>query len=125
MPSPRHFRRPIGFLAIVLCACAESVLFEPINTQPLQPPDIYRTWWSEVEACTGVDAAFERVRWLQADVIRNLEDDSEHVGAWDPPHTIYIKADRLTFEGGVKHEMAHDQLQTRDHGSPAFRRCGG
>ncbi|HEY5644604.1 MAG TPA: hypothetical protein VIS76_01560 [Pseudomonadales bacterium] len=124
MPSPRHYPRAIAFLALLLCACVESVL-EPVNTRQLEPPAIYRTWWSEVEACTGVTGRFERVRWLEADVIRNREKGTEHVGAWDPPHTIYIQSDRLLYERGVKHEMVHDLRQTANHGSSAFRRCAG
>lgn len=65
------------------------------------------------------------MRGLQANVIRNREEGTEHVGAWEPPHTIYIKVDRVMFEGGVKREMAHNLLQTSDHASPTFLRCGG
>ncbi len=124
MPSPRQLLGPLCLLPVLLGSCSE-VAFEPVNPRPLDPPGIYRSWWAEVEACADVRAAFERVSWYEADRLINREAGTEHVGAWWPPHTIYVDSGYLLFEGGVKHEMLHDLLQTRDHSSPLFTRCAG
>lgn len=122
--SPRHRVRACLLLSLAIYACSESN-FEPVDVHPLVPPPVYRTWWTEVEACLGVTAPFERVSWYEAARLVNRDTGGEHVGAWQPPHTIYIDSDYLLFVEGVKHEMVHDLLQTRDHGSDAFLRCAG
>lgn len=109
---------------MAIYACGESN-FEPVDVQPLIPPPVYRTWWNEVAACTGVTAPFEQVTWYEASQLIDRETGMDHVGAWKPPHTIYIHSDYLLYVEGVKHEMVHEQLQTRDHRTEAFLRCAG
>ena len=123
MPSPRHYL-PGPLLAALLLGCGESN-FEPVAPRPLDPPLVYRIWWSEVEACIGTQAPFERVRWYQAENIVDTDAGTEHDGAWYPPHTIYIRSDRLFYTKVIKHEMVHELLQRRDHDSLFFRACAG
>ncbi|UCC72790.1 MAG: hypothetical protein JSV86_20950 [Gemmatimonadota bacterium] len=105
-------------------ACSEST-FEPIDVRPLDPPQIYETWWAEVAACVSVAAPFDRVSWYEAERLINRETGTDHIGAWLPPHNIYIRTNRLLYIEGVKHEMVHDLLQTRNHYSELFVRCAG
>jgi hypothetical protein len=109
---------------LAFCACGESN-FEPVDVHPLAPPRVYRTWWTEVSACTGVSAPFERVHWYEARHLINRDTGRDHVGAWKPPHSIYIHSHYLLYMEGVKHEMVHELLQTRDHSSDAFLSCAG
>ncbi|NIN73379.1 MAG: hypothetical protein GTO46_15935 [Gemmatimonadetes bacterium] len=111
-------------LPLAFYACGESNL-EPVDVYPLVPPPVYRTWWTEVAACTDVTARFERVTWYEAGQLINRETGMDHVGAWVPPHNIYVHSDYLLYTEGVKHEMVHELLQTRDHDSTAFLRCAG
>lgn len=124
MPSPRRLLRPLCLLPVLLGSCTE-VGFEPVNVRPLDPPSVYRSWWAEVETCADVRAPFRRVTWYEAERLINRKAGSEHVGAWWPPHTIYVDSDYLLYEAGVKHEMLHDLLQATDHSSPLFERCAG
>ncbi len=110
-------------LALV-CACSETN-FEPVNTRRLFPPDLYRTWWGEVEECSETEGRFERVEWFTAREIINAEAGSEHPGAWLPPHQIYVEDRFVLSEAVVKHEMVHELLQLEHHGSPAFGSCAG
>jgi hypothetical protein len=122
--SPRHYLRAYLLLPLAIFACGESN-FEPQDVYPLVPPRIYRTWWTEVAACTGSTAPFERVTWYEAGHLIERDTGSDHVGAWHPPHTSYIHSNYLLYVEGVKHEMVHEILQTRDHSSDAFLRCAG
>lgn len=122
--SPRHRVRAYLLLLLAIYACGTSNL-EPLDVSPLAPPRVYRTWWTDVSACVGVTATFERVRWYEAGHLINRETGSDHVGAWKPPHTIYVHSNYLLYMEGVKHEMVHELLQTRDHSSDAFLRCAG
>ncbi|NNG15417.1 MAG: hypothetical protein HKM89_02970 [Gemmatimonadales bacterium] len=125
MPSSSGHRRQAGLLLpLLVFACTQSNL-EPENARPLEPPPSYHSWWAEVEGCTGISAPLARVRWYEAERLINREAGTEHVGAWSPPHTIFIRSDRLLFEAGVKHEMVHDLLQVMEHDSPVFVRCAG
>lgn len=113
-----------GLVLAAFAACGEGN-FEPVNPQPLVPPDIYRLWWDEMQTCTGIAAPFGRVAWFQADRLINRETGTQHAGAWIPPHTIYVLSRHLLHARAVKHEMAHELLQRRDHESDAFERCAG
>jgi hypothetical protein len=114
----------ISLAAALGLSCAESN-FEPVAPQRLDPPEVYRTWWSEVESCVGTPAIFERVRWYQAEQLVNKDEGTNHAGAWLPPHTIYVRSDKLHFKAGVKHEIVHEILQRRDHDTPLFQSCAG
>jgi hypothetical protein len=123
MPSPRHCLF-ISLAAALSLSCAESN-FEPVAPQRLDPPEVYRAWWSEVESCIGTAATFERVTWYQAEQLVNKQEGTNHAGAWLPPHTIYVRSDKLLFTAGVKHEMVHEILQRRDHDTPLYHSCAG
>lgn len=122
--SPRY--RVLAFLLLQLpiYACEASNL-EPQDVYLLVPPQVYRTWWTEVTACTGVTAPFERVTWYEASHLIDRDTGADHVGAWKPPHDIFIHSEYLLYVEGVKHEMVHELLQARDHSSGAYLRCAG
>lgn len=123
---PRRYPIVLPLMAALYAgACAEAGNFEPVGTRPLDPPGLYRTWWSEVEACAQISAPFDRVDWYEADHLINTERDSRHPGAWRPPHAIYVSSRHLLSRPVVKHEIVHDLLQRKDHGSPLFLRCAG
>jgi hypothetical protein len=125
MPSsPRHPWQASLLVLLLIAACAESNL-EPENVRPLDPLPIYSSWWGELERCIGETASFQRVTWYEADQLVDRDNGTEHVGAWRPPHTIFIQSGKLLFEAGVKHEMVHDILQTKEHDSPMFLNCAG
>ncbi len=117
-------RRSLSYLLLLPFATACTRL-APVETEAervFPPPDTYRTWYAEVEQCSGFSGVFERVTWVEAEVY-----DKEGVrrsGAWRPPHTIYLDPQlvRATCDtvpdGGacfrqqnVKHEMLHDLRQ--------------
>ena len=102
--------------------CLES--FAPAGAKEFTPPDIYRTWWAEVEACAQLSGDFSRVEWYE--VPGSRYDCSAYptgcAGSWHPPHTIYVAQAWENDPRVVKHEMLHDLLQRGDH-PPVFRTC--
>src|SRR5713226_8484233 len=32
---------------------------------PFTPPAVYRTWWTQIEACAGLWGDFDRVEWYE------------------------------------------------------------
>lgn len=125
-PCLRH--RSAALLALVIAVVAAGCTnsnFEPVEVSALRPPSIYRDWWRQVEACAEARASFDRVSWYEARRVVDMDDGTDRVGAWVPPHTIYVRSDRVLSEPAVKHEMVHEILQLRDHRSPLFRACAG
>jgi hypothetical protein len=123
MSSPcRNLGLPL--LLAALLSCGESN-FEPVAPQAIEPPDIYRTWWTEVESCIGTQAPFEQVRWYRAEELVNRDEGTNHLGAWLAPHSIYMRVDALFLMPAVKHEMVHDLLQRPNHETLFFEACAG
>lgn len=123
---PRRYTRVHPLLAALFASgCTQPGNFEPVNARRMAPPAIYRTWWSQVEACTEVAAEFDRVDWYEADEILNTDEETRHIGAWLPPHAIYIQKRYVLSESGVKHEIVHELLRTRGHELPLFAECAG
>jgi hypothetical protein len=124
MPSPRRSLSGPVVALLLIGGCGEGH-FEPVEPHPFDPPALYRVWWSEVETCTETRGPFDRVRWYEAEEIRNGGTGDCHVGAWQPPHSIYLDSDYLHYRAGVKHEMVHELLQRRDHDTSLFLACAG
>ena len=122
---PRRYHYSYLLPALFAVGCAEAGNLGPVNARPLDPPAIYQLWWRQVEACTEFNARFDRVDWFEADELVNTERETRHMGAWKPPHSIYVRTGNVLSESVVKHEMVHELLQRKDHDMPLFRLCAG
>lgn len=104
---------------VLLAACVSP-------TAPgMDAPDVYRTWYSEVEACSGLRGDFDALMLRTANAIN--VGGVEYSGYWTPPHTITIRLEPawLNDETLVKHEFMHDLLQSGAHPDAYFRGvCG-
>jgi hypothetical protein len=90
-------------------------------------PDEYRTWWSQVEACSGRRRFFGWVRWYYVPnasyfTYRGIAYD----GYWlSHPDRIVVAEALMNDAVLLRHEMLHAVLQDGDHPSEYFdRRCG-
>lgn len=119
-PPSQIIRLLLPPLAAIGCSEAN---FEPVDAQSLNPPDVYRVWWTEVESCTQMEGTFSRVDWYSVERIEDREAGVRRAGAWQPPHTIYLQHERANDQRVVKHEIVHDLLQRRDHDTPLFKDC--
>lgn len=111
-----------GLVALLLVA---ACMVEP--TESFQPAPVYRTWFAELEACSGRRNSFEGIRWAVRERGSETVNGREIVGQIDYPNHIWIVRAYLDVEGAVKHEMLHYllQQQKKRHPTPPFGVCTG
>lgn len=103
------------FLIALAAACA------PANLKPTEPPDIYRAWWGEMEACVGTERDFDGYRWHVAREPWFRCYGALVNGCWVPPGRIYLGRTAAVTERLVKHEILH--VLTRSPFHRAHERC--
>lgn len=138
----RRMSRRSRVCMLLLPFAAACTRLAPVETEmerEFEPPQIYRAWYAEVERCSGLSGAFDRITWFEAEVYD--KEGVERSGVWSPPHTIFLDPEVVaatcdTVPGGgpcfrqqnVKHEMLHELRQGgHDKGYPdsssVFIRC--
>jgi len=100
----------------------------PAGAVALTPPSIYRSWWTEVEACAGRNSNFDAISWysvpgataFRAGSTPNVE------GYWQPyQSSITLAGRRLDDSLLGRHEELHAILHTVDHPAEYFvQKCG-
>ena len=127
-------RIAIGLIGLAALGC--EVPTAPAPGATLAPPAVFDQWWQEVEQCSGVTGAIDRVSWYvvpcaagEAGFKCDVTPDGLCAGEWRAPHEISLAGPNRFFPEGyaddewtVKHEMLHDLLGTPDH-PEAFRTC--
>jgi hypothetical protein len=109
-------------LFLLSITCDDSVTsIMPEDKERMIPPIIYRTWWHDVELCSGKNGDFDAVTWYvtpQAIPYKN----QYAAGLWDMA-TNSIIIDRYdTLDAGlVRHEMLHAILHTGFHPPEYFQ----
>lgn len=116
----------VGLAAVSSCYLPDEPL--PSGSIAFFPPAIYRTWWNEVEACSGVTGNFDAIVWYDvpdASVFR-VGSDSNIEGYWQPyHHSITLAGLRVNDPFLVRHEELHAILHTVDHPAQYFvQKCG-
>jgi hypothetical protein len=112
----RHLHLRLLLLAGVLVGCG----FDIAGEARMDPPAVYREWWSKTEACSGLSGDFDRIEWLVVPG-HSFSCASGHcAGHWQSDHQIYIAADWTMNELVVRHEMLHDLLGRPGHPNPPF-----
>ncbi len=120
----------LGLLCIALgasVACSEPIGPESVGViERYSPPEVYRTWWAEVEACSGLQGDFDRVRWYVKGQSGQFRYRGAYVFAyWWPSHEIVIAGGQVANDMVVRHEMLHDLLGSGEHSPEYFvSRCG-
>ena len=110
------FRPTPLLLALLAAACG----FDPGDESPMVPPPVYREWWSETEACSGLTGDFDRVNWLVVEGAGFPCSSGTCAGHWEPNHSIYLAGSYTANEMVVRHEMLHDLLNRSGHPDPPF-----
>jgi hypothetical protein len=119
-------------LAFLATACGNTLEPEPglpAGALPFDPPSSYAVWWSQVEACSGLNGNFSAVRWYQvpdATIFFESGDSKPIKGLWSPHANTITLAGRLVDDSMlVRHEQLHALLRSVDHPSLYFvTRCG-
>ena len=119
------FRRYV--LPLFLLACQSPTAFTPPGAVPFDPPAIYRTWWAEVEACSGLRGDFDAVRWYRVDPPNEVRLPTGRPvrGFWaSNGNRIFIRAADLDLPYVPRHEMLHALLRRPGHPAEYFvTRC--
>ena len=119
----------IAFLALV-SSCSDRFAPAPLpeGAVPFGPPPIYRTWWGQVEECSGEREAFDRGRWFVMPGVDAFVANGQRVnGLWIQHYRYIVLAEnRLMDSLVVRHEMLHDLTGNVGHPPEYFQnRCGG
>ncbi|MBT8335217.1 MAG: hypothetical protein KJO11_01345 [Gemmatimonadetes bacterium] len=89
---------------------------------PIEPPALYRSYWTAVEACSGLTGVFEEIRWF---VVHEFGDGSGILGQWNERREITVRSDVWLDGDVVRHEILHDLLRgDRDHDRREWVFCG-
>lgn len=116
-----------GWLWVTLilgAAACEVNPFAPVgNVERFTPPPEYRTWYAEMEACTGRRGNYDAVVWWLVDSLTTPVGWHNIAATWTAPHTVRIRRGYKGNDWVVRHEMLHDILQTVDQPSPPFGVC--
>jgi hypothetical protein len=103
------------FLFALAATCSSCVPPYPLGLDDpvleFSPPTIYRDWYDEAIACSGIDShdrPFWRLRWfLATDLFDPENHDRHYAGFFRSPNKIYLTHLSYFSESTVKHEMMH------------------
>jgi hypothetical protein len=116
----------VSLVAVAGCALFDDDSDFPPTARSLEPPALYRPWWSIVEGCSGRARPFYDVTWFQVYFGELSVRGESAAGAW------FVEGNRIVLQTGVlptgaivRHEMLHAILQTGSHPTEYFRmKCG-
>lgn len=94
---------------------------------PYEPLPIYRQWWAEMEACSGLHGRLDRVAWsYYPDTLAVVFETP-----WGKTDGIYSHPDEaiMVVRGVIdkRRVIAHEMLHALRHAGghpPVFARCG-
>lgn len=116
--------RILAFLLLVVltsAACSDLTGIEELRSE-FDPPPTYEALWSTLQACSGREADFHRVRWYR---IRSFPVPRPILGQWNERHEITLWSPVVRHRTVVAHEMLHDLLEGDPrHRDPAWETCG-
>lgn len=119
-----------GAGSLAAAACRETVLVPPripAGSRAIDPPTIYRDWWAETQACSGLDAPLDRISWFVVPDQDTFEYEGRRFDAhwWSMYHWIVLAEAHMQDAATVRHEMLHDLLGRGDHPAAYFQgKCG-
>lgn len=100
----------------------------PAGAIPLNAPTNYRTWWQEVEACSGRTGNFDAISWyfIPNVGVFTVGSNPNLTGYWQPyHHSITLAGFKVNVPDLVRHEELHAILRTVDHPAEYFvQKCG-
>lgn len=94
--------------------------FDPEGDIPLDPPPVYREWWTKNQACSGLQGDFDRLRFSVVPGRSFSCSSGQCAGHWRKDHHIFLAADWVMDEMVVRHEMLHDMIGLPGHPAPPF-----
>lgn len=83
-------------------------------------PAVYRDWWAKTEACSGIRADFERIRWYRIEGTDFECPSGRCAGRWQRDGRIILAEDWTLNELVVRHEMLHALIGEPGHPEGLF-----
>lgn len=125
----RGATRPVVWLVFGGCALLTVSDDPALRRQTYPEPAVYRTWWTQIQRCSGLAGDYDDVRFFVA--VSPLTAGGRRFpcgggalcnGLWEAPHDITLAPAYLEDERLVQHEMLHDLLGVPGH-PPVFEGC--
>ena len=115
----------IGMLLLV-SGCADIGTPLPDGAIHITPPSMYRTYFQEVEVCSGLSGDFDTIQWYIIPGVDSFE--SENIGHYKklagitilPERIIVIAGNQISNTYVVRHEILHDLANTTQHPPEIF-----
>ncbi len=120
--------RRLGVIALTLLpGCQDAVAPYPRGAVVFTPPSEYRTWWRQVETCSGKTKDFDAVTWYQIPGQYNFELEGGFLveGVYNPARNSITLAGELRTDAKlVRHEQLHAIIVETGHPKEYFTdRC--
>ncbi|MGE0278350.1 MAG: hypothetical protein AB7R40_23385 [Nitrospiraceae bacterium] len=98
--------KKILLAVLVFVGCSSP--FEVENATRLEAPDVYASWYEEVQACTGVQGrSLDSIElWVVPGGNFEVPGVGKAAGAWSPPR-LFVAEWHVLTEYVVKHEFIH------------------
>jgi hypothetical protein len=101
---------------VLLAGCASITDVTPSSAVPFAPPPIYRVYWAELEACSGLAGNFDNIQWFAVPRITMPNGSGEAAGLWfQDGNRIYIEQAYVDNWLIIKHEEMHALLGHPGH----------
>ena len=89
----------------------------------MQPPAIYRQWYAEIEACSGINGNFDNIQWFSKPDVTVA--GKGYYGYWYTDNRIVIRSDLVDYKRLIQHEEMHSLLWSGQHPQEYFnQKCG-
>jgi hypothetical protein len=117
--------------SLVLTFCDNPVAVDPPlppDAEQFSAPEIYSTWWSMTEACSGLTGPLGAVTWFKTtEALGNTAHGESVVGYWASSGNRIVLMNSVMLDGGtVRHEMLHALLREAGHPREQFLgKCAG
>lgn len=113
--------RCLALLTAATASCSDATAVTQGRVE-IEPPAAYRTWWSEVEECSGLGGDFAGVRWFATFA---FVDGEGILGQWNEHREITVRSDVWLDREVIRHEVLHDLLRgDRRHRRSEWTTCG-
>src|SRR2546423_873920 len=113
----------LGLFFLVVLACSDAIAPLPDGAIPFAPPSVYRTWWNQVEACSGKTGSFDSVEWFYIPGVVDFTADGQPGtwGQWITQRRSITLAGQGTGDPLlIRHEELHAILNTPGHPDEYF-----
>jgi hypothetical protein len=96
-------------------------------TEPFTPPLVYRKWYAQTEACSGVKGDFDKINWYHTPETTLFVSGENATAYWSAGSNRIVLTRNVELDGQiVRHEMLHSLVRGKGHPREQFLgKCRG